>query len=110
MLESSVSQKYSNCNHLNWKEVRLPRGCEYYSLVECIDCGSFIRWGCNPKILKDRAERILMIDNILNTKKNSDYEKRLLMHIKSGRMLLTHESKKYQQILAEYKMNQKADF
>jgi hypothetical protein len=106
MLKSNISQNYSDCNHFNRKKIILPKGCEYYSYITCIDCGSFIQWAQeNPKIVEERSQRVLMIEQLLNTKLLPEWDKEFLSRIKNRRLLFANESKKYQQMLGEYKMN-----
>jgi hypothetical protein len=107
MLDSTnIYQKIGICKHHNRKQFLLPKGCEYYSYVACLDCGYFIEWAQDdPKIIQERSERILMIEQLLNTKILSQWDKKFLNRIKTRRLLFPLESKQFEQILAEYKMN-----
>ncbi|MBW4450822.1 MAG: hypothetical protein KME38_29370 [Spirirestis rafaelensis WJT71-NPBG6] len=106
MLPSNITQRNGDCNHHNRKKILLPKGCEYYSYVACLDCGAFIQWAQDdPKIVEERSERVLMIDQLLNTKILAQGDKEFLNRIKTRRLLIHNESKKYQQMLREYKMN-----
>lgn len=105
MLEYTVTQKIANCNHHNRKQFRLPKGCEYFSYIACLDCGAFIQWAQDdPKIVKERSERILMIEQLLNTKVLNQGDKEFLNLISTRRLLFSHEAKKYHRMLVDHKM------
>jgi hypothetical protein len=102
---TNIYQKIGICNHHNRKQFLLPKGCQYFSYLACLDCGSFLQWAQDdPKIVKERSERILMIEQLLNTKILAQGDKEFLSRIKTRRLLIHNESKKYQQMLREYKM------